>query len=401
MKIQSRKKTHLWVENIIEANGETTAGVTIENHKHKRQILWYRLPAKYSAMLTKSCDPFVLGTLFTAMNRSTDLHVHGEVSPLLLQNLEEFQKIWRCWLPERYTKIDIIADVEREQPKADNPDSAIAAFSGGVDSCFTVWRHHTGSCGRLSRSLQAGVMVHGFDIPLKENDAFERAAERSKKMLQNLRMEFIPIATNFRQLVNHWEDAHGAAVASVLMMLQGGYRAGLIASSAPYYRLILPWGSNPVTDGLMSSDAFHIIHDGAAFTRSEKVREISNWTEARQYLRVCHQKKQSGPNCGQGHNCGVCAKCIRTILNFRVNGLELPGCFEHDVSDNQILSLKKLGRFDKPCLNDILSTAKAARIPESWVAALEKCIEQNRHATSSSQNIWQRIGTTIGVLRCL
>ena len=401
MKIQSRKKTHLWVENIIEADGETTASVTIEGHKHKRHILWYRLPTKYSAMLTKSSDPFVLGTLFTAMNRSTALHVHGEVSPSLLQNLEDFQEVWRCWLPERYTKIDIVADVEREQPKASNPDGAIVAFSGGVDSCFTVWRHHTGSCGRLRRNLQAGVMVHGFDIPLKENDTFERATERSRKMLQSLRMEFIPMATNFRQLGNIWEDAHGAAIASSLMMLQGGYEAGLIASSAPYYKLILPWGSNPVTDGLMSSDAFQIIHDGGAFTRSEKVREISNWTEARQYLRVCCQKKQSGPNCGQGRNCGVCAKCIRTILNFRANGLELPGCFERDVSDNQILSLKKLGRFDIHFMNDILSTAKAARISESWVAALEKCIEQDRHATSSSQNIWQRIRKTIGVPRCL
>lgn len=360
------------MENTLEADSETIASVTIEAHKHKRQVLWYCLPTKYSSMLTKSSDPFVLGTLFTAMNRSTDLYVHGEVSPSLLRNLEEFQEVWRCWMPEQYTKIDIVADVEREQPKASNPDGAIVAFSGGVDSCFTAWSHHIGSRGRRRCNLQAGVMVHGFDIPIKKNDAFERASERSKKMLTSLGMEFIPIATNFRQLGNIWEDAHGVAIASCLMMLQGGYVAGLIGSGAPYDKLELPWGSNPITDGLMSSNAFQIIPDGGAFTRSEKIREISNWPEALQYLRVCWREKK-------GRNCGLCEKCIRTILSFRVNGLGLPGCFERDINDNQILRLKKLNTIQIRCLNDILSAAKAASISESWIVALEECIKHYKY----------------------
>lgn len=44
-------------------------------------------------------------------------------------------------------------------------------------------------------------MVHGFDIPLKEKETFENAAQRSQIMLSSLDVEMIPIATNFRQVI--------------------------------------------------------------------------------------------------------------------------------------------------------------------------------------------------------
>ncbi|NET10990.1 MAG: SH3 domain-containing protein, partial [Symploca sp. SIO2B6] len=40
----------------------------------------------------------------------------------------------------------------------------------------------------------------------------------------------------------------------------------------PYQSLKLPWGTNPITDGLLSSKTFQSIHDGAAFTRLEKIQ---------------------------------------------------------------------------------------------------------------------------------
>jgi hypothetical protein len=156
------------------------------------------------------------------------------------------------------------------------------------------------------------------------------------------------------------------------MVLQGGYAVGLIASTEPYHSLVLPYGSNPVTDWLMSSYAFQIVHDGAAFTRSEKVRELANWPEALRYLQVCWQGDQKDRNCGR------CEKCIRTILNFRAVGLGLPECFAEDVTDSQILRLDGLNPIQLAYFEEILATAKAATISESWVAALEQCVRRNR-----------------------
>lgn len=385
------RKTHLWREDTIETDGQTTVGVTIERPEHKRKLLWYRVPAEYGSFLTKTSEPFVLSALFGAMHEATDLYVHGQVSPSLLQNLEEFQQVWSCWRPDRYTRVEIKADVERDQPETSNSDGAIVAFSGGVDSCFTAWRHCTGSCGRLRRNLGAAVLVHGFDIPIEEKEAFNRVAEKSNKMLEGLSIEMITIATNFRQLGDDWGDAHGAAVASCLMLLQTGYGIGLIASTEPYNGLVLPWGSNPISDGLLSSDAFQTVHDGAAFTRSDKIRELLNWPEALQYLRVCWQGKQ------RDRNCSRCEKCIRTILNFRSIGLALPECFEHDVSDSQILALKGLNLVQIAYLDEILAVSRAASIAGSWVAALEKCIKQNRHMAGRRKRFWRRMRKTVAL----
>ncbi|WP_375515647.1 hypothetical protein [uncultured Nostoc sp.] len=144
------------------------------------------------------------------------------------------------------------------------PKRAISAFSGGLDSCFTAFRHSRGKCGRSQRPLEAGLMVHGFDIPLFEQESFDRAVQKSKLTLASLGLELIPMATNFRDFKQNWEDTHGIAVASCLMLLQGGYSIGLIPSSDPYHAVDLSWGwgSNPLTDPLLSSSTFPIIHDG-------------------------------------------------------------------------------------------------------------------------------------------
>ncbi|WP_377473308.1 MAG: hypothetical protein P2A85_14660 [Microcoleus anatoxicus] len=369
------QQIHLWRENIEEIDGSVIAAAKIEGSEQSNVRLWYKLPAEHRFAITKGCDSFVLATLFMAMRQSADLIVHGEVSPILMRNLEEFQAAWVHWRPDRYTKIEIFPDIEKEQPRATS-DTALMTFSGGVDSSFTAFRHSTGRCGRWKRNLQAAIMIQGFDIPLSETDVYERAARKSKATLASVGVTLIPIATNFRQLwhahLPDWEDAFGSGMASCLMLLQNEYTDGLIASSEPYNSLLLPWGSNPVTDHLMSSGSFQIVHDAAAVTRNEKVREIASWKEATRSIRVCWQGEHLD------RNCGCCEKCIRTILNFRVMGLGLPECFEQDVSDHQIASLRGLSLAHINPLEQIVAEAKAASISDSWVAALEECIRQNQ-----------------------
>jgi predicted PP-loop superfamily ATPase len=76
------------------------------------------------------------------MRHKTDVLVSDEVSPSLLDNLQEFRSIWHLWYPDLYAAIDIQAEVENEQPKA-KTSAVLVAFSGGVDSSFLVWRHKT------------------------------------------------------------------------------------------------------------------------------------------------------------------------------------------------------------------------------------------------------------------
>lgn len=371
------EKIHIWPEEIVSSGDSITISAIIENPGGKHQHLWYRLPAAYREAVTKSCDPFVLGMLFSIMKTSADVLVHGQVSPSLLRNLVEFQDTWELWDPAKYRRIEISADVEREDARIET-DEAIMGFSGGADSAYTAWRHRTGQAGRHQRNLVAGVMVHGFDIPLAEADVFAGAVKRARLMSASIGMELIPIATNFREMGGTWEDAFGAGLASSLMLLQGRYNTGLIAGAYDYAHLVFPCGSNPITDGMMSSDSFQIIHDGAALDKLEKLRQIQKWPEALKYLRVCYLGRYAG-------NCCRCFKCVKTMMMFRMIRQGLPECFERDISDAEILRLRVLSLGDIQFGEKFVEQAKNASIKASWLRAFQFSILINRLRLSAKQ----------------
>jgi hypothetical protein len=367
----------IWPEGISEQDGLVTTTFVLEDALGTRTRSWYRLPARLRPAITESCDPFVLAALFTAMQMPANLHVHGTVSPSLLKNLEEYQAMWHVWLPERYQPVEILADSEQETCcVAGSP--AIMAFSGGLDSSFTAWRHRTGRAGRQTEDLQAGLVLHGFDLPLNREDAFAIAFERARLMLDSLGIETIPMTNNLRGLGGIFADCHAAILASCLALLQKRFSVGLIADSSPYEVLVFPWafpfGSSSLSDRYLSSNAFTITVDGAGYYRFDKAQALAQWPEALSNIRVC-----LGHNpLARARNCCTCEKCIRNILIFRVLGLGLPACFERDVSDRQILRLsyKTPQRFAN--YSRILQEAHRRGIRASWVRTLRLSILWNR-----------------------
>jgi hypothetical protein len=79
--------------------------------------------------------------------------VHGPISLDALLNLNEFQEAWVLWKPEIYQKIKILPDNIIENVPAEDRKEAIAAFSGGVDSIFTILRHNRKRLGNESYPL--------------------------------------------------------------------------------------------------------------------------------------------------------------------------------------------------------------------------------------------------------
>lgn len=380
----------LWKEENIINNGQITCSIIIELDGRKLHSLWYNLPAEFASCLSDSYDPFVVATIFLAMQFSADLVVHGDVSPSLIDNLVEFQDVWHSWVPDRYTKIDIIPDREKEADPIRKSQNAVVAFSGGVDGCFTAWRHHNGLCGRLNKKIHAGVFIHGFDIPLEKKEAYEVTKRHASLLLESLGITMIPIVTNFREVDQNWGYSHGAGLASCLMLLQNCYSYGLVGSSAPYNK-IYPWGSNPLTDRLFSNNSFKVVYDGASFIRHEKIIEISKWPEVNRYLRVCWEGTRFDKNCGK------CEKCIRTILSFRVMGEPLPKCFDQDISDEQIVQLKCKGHNQLYHLQEILALARKKQINKSWVQSLERCIKINNKLLGGRKSLRKRIGSFLGL----
>lgn len=368
-----RKKMELWPQRLKRHDDVVEASVRIETAGRTAETLWYRLPAVHESSIPESLDPFVIGILFCAMCRGTDLQVHGTVSPSLLRNLEEFQAAWIGWNSARYHRIRIQADNEREDEPAAGDDTAMT-FSGGLDSCFTAWRHVRGDLGRRKRTLRAAVMIHGFDIPLDEIGTFDRAAENSQHLAGDIGLELIPITCNIREFDHEWQQSHGAGLASCLHLLRNRFPVGLIAGSHAYGGLRFPWGSNPITDPLLSSASFSLVYDGADFTRREKAREVAAWSEAMARMRVCWEGEYKDRNCGR------CLRCIGTAICFAAEQKPIPASLPIESLEAAIRGLESIPI--KPValtrLEELLVVAKDSRIKAPWVGALERCISLQR-----------------------
>ncbi len=287
-----------------------------------RQTLWYEIPAAGSYALHKDdAEPYVIATLMQAMQEGRDLIVNGYVSPFLLGNLQEYGGFWNRLLPDTFKQIEILTPAPTTPPPspAQAPGDAIAAFSGGLDAAFLVWRHHTGMAGHQKKAIQACIMINGFDIDIDEPDVYENAFRNASKTLKSVGLPLLPIRTNFRKTFDvPWDYHHVAALVSCLHFFKSSASTALIGSCASYEDLPIPWGPSPLIDHLLSGDSLRVTHDGAAYSRTEKAHGIRDWKEGLAGLRVCGSLKH------KGYNCLRCEKCLRTMANFAVNNLNIP-----------------------------------------------------------------------------
>jgi hypothetical protein len=310
-------------------------------------------------------DGFVFGIIFYAMRLGQDLFVRGPVTRSALLNLNEFQEAWVSWKPQVYHKTKIIPDSIVDCPPA-REKRAIAAFSGGVDSIFTILRHNLKTLGNASYPLNNAVlMVHGFDVPLAAPDQLESLKMRTRPLLDELGLKLLTIRTNLKALgLQDWEDSFMAQLACCLNNYSDQFSYALAGSSEAYNGLVLPWGSNPATDYLLSGEAMRLVHDGAGYSRTEKVAQIATHKTATQVVKVCWEGQDTF------RNCGICEKCIRTQLNFRAVGVEHAPCFDRPLDSRLIETMNLRNDAQANELKSIYAYARKAGIDAGWVETL-------------------------------
>lgn len=379
---------HVWPQAPERREEKIIVSSVLEIPGEDRKTLWYSIPEYQEPNLAQNSDPFVIGAIYLIMQSGHDAHIHGFVSPSLLCNLEDFQSVWTNWRPG-LKRVVIHADHEKEPVDLRQKDESVVAFSGGVDSCFTAFSQAGGYRDNVHQNpsrLAAGVMVQGFDIPLDQPEVFASAVTQSQVLLSSIGLELIPIATNYRELVEDWTHSFGAAAASCLALFSGRFRAGFISQGLTWSEFhFLHEGSNPLTDPLLSSDSFRIVPGGTAFKRSEKIYAMREWKEFLQYLRVCWQGPQKDRNCCE------CEKCMRNILTFRALGLGLPPCFSKDVDDRLIETIGLgAGHLPEIRYEGLASLARANNVQGNWGNILKKRLADIRHFQQTKDSkIWR------------
>jgi len=308
-------------------------------------------------------DGFVNAVIFHAMGSRQDILVDGPMSRSALLNLATFQEAWCRWKPAVYKPIRIEPRSIVDDPPRPRPRS-IAAFSGGADAIFTALRHADDQY-----ALESVMLVHGFDVPTDRADQYSRLLERVQPLLQRLNLRPRVVRTNIAELrLQDWLDSFLAQISCCLHNYSHEFRFGLTGGGEPYDALVLPWGQNPCTDYLLSGDDFSIVHDGAGFSRTEKIAVIARDPLATRALKVCWESADLSTNCG------VCEKCVRTRLNFKAVGIDQPTCFAGDITPDQIRRIPFGNDSQRAAWREILDYADSHGLRGDWLDAMKECL---------------------------
>jgi hypothetical protein len=235
----------------------------------------------------------------------------GSVSPLLASNLETIRDIYAAWIDGGHL---VPLNFELSSA-ADAAASGVSLFfSGGVDSFYSLIKHRD--------EVENLVLVHGFDVPLADTKTFALAEAQAREAARIFGKRLIVARTNlhFEQpsVPCSWGMYHGAPLAAVAHALAPNHRKIYVASTYSYADLH-PWGSHPLLDPLWSTEAVRVVHDGGE-TRMEKLRVLVQYPEALARLRVCWENPEK-------YNCGLCEKCVRTMLGLRALGIDRCAAF--------------------------------------------------------------------------
>jgi 7-cyano-7-deazaguanine synthase in queuosine biosynthesis len=235
----------------------------------------------------------------------------GSVSPLLASNLETIRDIYAAWIDGGH-QIPLAFELS---PDVSAPSNDISLFfSGGADSFYSLIKHRN--------EVKNLVLVHGFDVPLADTKTFELTETQARNAARLFGKRLIVVRTNL-----HWEQPsvpggwgmyHGAALAAIAHALAPNHGKMYIASSYSYAELH-SWGSHPLLDPLWSTEAVQIVHDGGE-TRMDKLRVLVQYPEVLARLRVCWENPGN-------YNCGLCEKCVRTMLGLRALGVDRCAAF--------------------------------------------------------------------------
>jgi len=346
------------IENLrIEKDEQTAriiADIRIEDPKRTKypETLWFRYPIKYFDYLTNSMNPFAAAVFLLAASLNEDLVVKGSLSPRLLWGMNEYLMTLHKWFPSVFNLIKIKPENFTEN-KDIVSNKVAASFSGGVDSFYTLLRYFPGQCDVMPISY--AFFIHGFDIPLEDEESYEIAKDEYIKMMNDLDIELISVATNAKAFTRglNWNNVFGTTIAGVAHSLEGLYQFYFLPSTQDNYMLSKE-GTDPRLVPILATETTAIILDAGNISRPEKTEFIADKPITYENLRVCWEQID-GLN-----NCGRCEKCLRTMTE-----LELAGKLSHYSAFKEPLTSKKIAdiKIDKKLVenfwNDILQTAKS------------------------------------------
>ena len=362
--------TRIFVEERAGGRARLCGEVRYDRGPVRSEIFWFEVPGPLAGFLSVSGNPWLACLLPLAVTLGEPLRISAPLDTALHRGATELMHIGEGWSPH-LRAIPIEADVPGPVPVAPAPKRAMTFFSGGIDSFFTILRYEAESGMPIGDLVKA----RGLDIPLQNSQAFERLRARLRKAADELGKNLIDISTNLRETrlrETQWgELSHGAALASIGLALEGGYDR-IVISSTHSHDSLLPWGSHPATDPLLSTTWTQVVHYGAVYTRVQKTEAISTSDIALRSLKVCALTRSE-------ENCSACNKCYRTMITLSLLGV-LDRCPTFNTSKFDVKNIPSIYSQDKSAqifLEEVRDLARA-KGREDIAGAIEESFRHSR-----------------------
>ena len=276
------------------------------------RFLWYRFPKQYANRTNSRADGFAPTALLVAMYTGEDLDLQGVISPRLAYHLYEYMEIFHSWDPKIFGRINIHYDQLEASSPAESEIAVGTAFSGGVDSFYTLQRHLPENQPIPQARVTHGLFIHGLDLRLEDRSNYEAAARPYTRLFEDQGLELIQASTNayqFSEFRINWTMFCGAPLIGAALLLGPWMNRFYIPSAMFSYLELSPLGTSPLIDHLLSTEVTEIVHHGTAVDRLEKLELLTKWPATYHKLRVCSDKIHiHGLN-----NCSFCHKCYRTM----------------------------------------------------------------------------------------
>lgn len=292
-----------------------------------RETIFFSVPSAQSNWIRPEPNAFMVGTAMAAMwHHEAQLEIEGGVDSQLSSRLTLAMRLMAHWQKSPLRPVEIVAPTA-VQPQPDTARSTTALFlSGGVDSLASLYwntRHYPKGD---PRRVGVAFFVHGLDVgdPNKPDrlDVWNLGIQKLSVLCQEVDVELVTVKVNLRNLAKSWRFYAKWQFASLLAAIAH-------AASSRIHRCIItpdnvleyiqhPHGSHPWLNSYFGADFLEITTgDMEQFSRLERVRILSSQPGVLDALRVCWDSAAIP----QGYlNCGCCAKCVRTMLEFMVCG---------------------------------------------------------------------------------
>lgn len=308
-------KSPVWVEDKLVFDIDTSRGAFRPYFKCD------------SLKLQGSVEASLLLSTLPAMCDYRRLTSETSVSESLIHNVRNLSEIFSGWFPE-YHALDITG-ISREKAASKNTGRVGSFFTGGVDSFYTFIKHQN--------EITDLIYIHGYDLQLDDLSRRRAITEMGRQIAAEANIRFIEIETDSQRLFRTFGEwglkSHGIAL-GVAGRLLAGHLDKIYVPSSFAEEDLMPWGSHPDTDPLLSDETIEYVHDGCEASRVQKVQSIKDSELALDHLRVCWERVEGA------YNCGVCEKCLRTMTSLYAMGV-LDKCktFPHNIDEKRIRSL--------------------------------------------------------------